>query len=105
MAIFKALVILGLVILATSVEEANGEVHGKTRKLINMANKKGPYIGLVIPNLFEMNPLLQHPSFVPSNLTIDYAGRRFRFGTIEKKPVILVMTGLAMVFKSWNFDI
>ncbi|XP_031120198.1 bark storage protein A-like [Ipomoea triloba] len=97
MAIFKALVILGLVILATSVEEANGEVHGKTRKLINMANKKGPYIGLVIPNLFEMNPLLQHPSFVPSNLTIDYAGRRFRFGTIEKKPVILVMTGLAML--------
>ncbi|KAH0645213.1 hypothetical protein KY284_033097 [Solanum tuberosum] len=60
-----------------------------------MANKKGPYLGLVIPNLFEMNPLLQHPSYKPSDLTIDYAGRRFRFGHIDNQPVVLVMTGLA----------
>ncbi|KAK4730189.1 hypothetical protein R3W88_023177 [Solanum pinnatisectum] len=62
-----------------------------------MANKKGPYLGLVIPNLFEMNPLLQRPSYKPSDLTIDYAGRRFRFGHIDNQPVVLVMTGLAML--------
>ncbi|CAA0838373.1 Phosphorylase superfamily protein [Striga hermonthica] len=44
-----------------------------------------------------MNPLLQHPSYKPSNLTIDVAGKRFRFGTIGEEKVILVMTGLAML--------
>ncbi|KAI3468221.1 hypothetical protein Pfo_024884 [Paulownia fortunei] len=76
---------------------ANGAIPAKTERLINKANKKGPYLGLVIPNLFEMNPLLQHPSYKPSNLTIDLAGRRFRFGTISEEKVILVMTGLAML--------
>ncbi|KAI3454082.1 hypothetical protein Pfo_010745 [Paulownia fortunei] len=74
----------------------NGGIPGKTQRLINKANKNGPYLGLVIPNLFEMNPLLQHPSYKPSNLTIDVAGRRFRFGAIAEEKVILVMTGLAM---------
>ncbi|XP_027081128.1 bark storage protein A [Coffea arabica] len=85
------------VFFALAPEETNGALLGKTQALINRANKFGPYLGLVIPNLFEMNPLLQHPSFVPSELVIDFAGRRFRFGTIEKKPVILVMTGLGML--------
>ncbi|KAK6129685.1 hypothetical protein DH2020_036551 [Rehmannia glutinosa] len=44
-----------------------------------------------------MNPLLQHPSYKSTNLTIDVAGRRFRFGTIAGQKVILVMTGLAML--------
>ncbi|CAO2825955.1 unnamed protein product [Amaranthus hypochondriacus] len=65
--------------------------------LINRANTKGPYLGVIIPNTFELNPLLQSPSFTPSKLTIDFAGKRFRFGTIEGKKVILVMTGLGMV--------
>ncbi|KAI3454084.1 hypothetical protein Pfo_010747 [Paulownia fortunei] len=75
----------------------NGGIPGKTQRLINKANKNGPYLGLVIPNLFEMNPLLQHPSYKPSNLIIDVAGRRFRFGAIAEEKVILVMTGLAMI--------
>nr|GMD95738.1 bark storage protein A-like [Ipomoea batatas] len=79
-------------------EGANGSFldDGKTRMLIEKANEQGPYLGLVIPNMFEMNHLLGHPSYKPSTLVIDYDGRRFRFGTIEGKPVILVMTGLAM---------
>ncbi|XP_058224999.1 uncharacterized protein LOC131334139 isoform X2 [Rhododendron vialii] len=44
-----------------------------------------------------MNPLLQSPNFTASDLKIDFAGRRFRFGTIHKKQVILVMTGLGMI--------
>ncbi|THG01417.1 hypothetical protein TEA_020195 [Camellia sinensis var. sinensis] len=42
--------------------------------MISEANKNGPYLGLVIPNLFEMNPLLQSLSFTSSNLTIDFQG-------------------------------
>ncbi|XP_055820561.1 bark storage protein A [Solanum dulcamara] len=89
--------ILAFMVLIITLEEANGAISGKTRKLIDMANNNGPYLGLVIPNLFEMNPLLQHPSYKPSDLTIDYAGRRFRFGLIDNQPVVLVMTGLAML--------
>ncbi|KAM5565519.1 bark storage protein A-like [Rosa sericea] len=69
----------------------------ETLELIAEANKNGPYLGLVIPNSFEMDPLLQSPNFTSSNLTIDFSGRRFRFGTIAEKKVILVMTGLAMI--------
>ncbi|KAL8499212.1 hypothetical protein ACS0TY_022258 [Phlomoides rotata] len=76
---------------------AKGEIPGNTQRLINEANQNGPYLGLVIPNLFELNPLLQHPSYTPTNLTIDFAGRRFRFGTVAEEKVILVMTGLAMI--------
>ncbi|KAH6757640.1 hypothetical protein C2S51_038788 [Perilla frutescens var. frutescens] len=47
--------------------------------------------------MFEMNPLLQHPTYKPTNLTIDFAGKRFRFGTIYDERVVLVMTGLAML--------
>ncbi|KAK9068398.1 hypothetical protein SSX86_012511 [Deinandra increscens subsp. villosa] len=93
-------------ILATSIyilifvilqEQANGALHGTTKKLVDEANKNGPYLGLIIPNMFEMNPLLSNPHYNPSKLVIDYAGTRFRFGKIYKKPVILVMSGMGMV--------
>ncbi|KAJ4830765.1 hypothetical protein Tsubulata_020801 [Turnera subulata] len=87
--------ILALILL--NEHPANGAIPSATQKLISKANKKGPYLGLVIPNLFEMNPLLQSPSYKPSDLTIDFSGRRFRFGTIGEKKVILVMTGLGMI--------
>lgn len=110
-------------------EAANGALAPiKTREMIDEANRKGPYLGLVIPNLFEMNPLLQSPHFKPTTIIafsgeiarellyiscfslpkplvvslffllvgVDQ-GRRFRFGTIFQKQVILVMTGLGMV--------
>lgn len=74
MAVSKLFLALFLVFVVLTLEEANGAATGKTKKLIDMANRRGPYLGLVIPNLFEMNPLLQHPSYKPTNLTIDYAG-------------------------------
>lgn len=89
------LVVLSLLILYKN--HANAAIPTKTQRIINKANKDGPYLGLVIPNQFELNPLLQHPSYQPSNLTIDVSGRRFRFGTVEGEKVILVMTGLAMI--------
>ncbi|XWS26331.1 hypothetical protein CRYUN_Cryun26dG0023100 [Craigia yunnanensis] len=66
-------------------------------KLIDEANMNGPYLGLVIPNLFEMNPLLQHPNYASTDFTIDVAEKRFWFGKIVEKKVILVMTGQSMI--------
>ncbi|KAK1411773.1 hypothetical protein QVD17_32495 [Tagetes erecta] len=78
-------------------QEADGKVFGETKKLIDKANKNGPYIGIVIPNLFEMNPLLNYPEYKSTALIIDVGGRRFRFGSVGKKHVVLVMTGLGML--------
>ncbi|KAA8521809.1 hypothetical protein F0562_012482 [Nyssa sinensis] len=94
---FRVLVIFLYVLVTLEPQETNAEIDGKTGKLINQANENGPYLGVVIPNLFEMNPLLESSSFNSTNLTIDFAGRRFRFGTIENKEVILVLTGLGMI--------
>ncbi|CAI9100384.1 OLC1v1037367C1 [Oldenlandia corymbosa var. corymbosa] len=70
---------------------------------ITAINKKGPYLGIVVPNSFEMSPLLQSPSFVPLKALpyLDFAGKRFRFGRVENESVIVVMTGLGM----WNAGI
>ncbi|KAJ9559211.1 hypothetical protein OSB04_013825 [Centaurea solstitialis] len=86
-------------VLATAffLGDANGEACRNTRKLIEKANRKGPYLGIVIPNLFEMNPLLNYPEYHASKLIIDVGGKRFRFGSIGQKKVILVMTGLGML--------
>ncbi|XP_075642641.1 bark storage protein A-like [Castanea sativa] len=93
----KVLYLFLSALMLLSAQQANGYLSAKTRKMIAKANRDGPYLGLVIPNLFEMNPLLQSPNFTSSNLIIDFAGRRFRFGKIAKKEVILVMTGLGMI--------
>ncbi|KAJ4913366.1 Uncharacterized protein Rs2_07987 [Raphanus sativus] len=62
-------------------------------------NKRGPYLGIVAPNNFELNPLLASQAYVPypSLPFIDFAGRRFRFGKISNQRVVIVMAGLGMV--------
>lgn len=69
------------------------ELQNKIAKI----NEEGPYLGLIIPNSFELDPLLQNPGYTASDNIIDFAGRRFRFGSIGDKPVILVMTGLSVI--------
>ncbi|XP_076896096.1 bark storage protein A-like [Bidens hawaiensis] len=68
-------------------------------KDIDSVNKVGSYIGIVVPNTFEMNPLLQSSSFVANQKRpyLDISGRRFRLGTLENQRVIIVMTGLSML--------
>ncbi|XP_048331267.1 uncharacterized protein LOC125422882 [Ziziphus jujuba] len=90
-------IFFALIVIQFSAQQTNAAISEKTRKLIDRANKNGPYLGIVIPNLFEMNPLLKHPDYKARKLTIDVSGRRFRFGTIAGQKVILVMTGLGMV--------
>ncbi|KAG4190306.1 hypothetical protein ERO13_A07G022600v2 [Gossypium hirsutum] len=89
--------LVALITLIFHTHHAHGAISADTQKLIDEANMNGPYLGLLIPNLFEMNPLLQHPNYTSTNFTIDIAGRRFRFGKIVEKNVILVMTGLSMI--------
>ncbi|XP_068325654.1 bark storage protein A-like isoform X1 [Pyrus communis] len=89
--------ILLYALLMLSPLQLNVALSTETQMLIEEANMSGPYLGLVIPNSYEMDPLLQSPNFTSSNLFIDFSGRRFRFGTIANKPVILVMTGLSMI--------
>lgn len=50
-------------------------------KEIDSVNKVGPYIGVVVPNGFEMNPLLQSSSFVASEKRpyVDISGKVIRF--------------------------
>ncbi|KAI3775528.1 hypothetical protein L1987_50107 [Smallanthus sonchifolius] len=66
---------------------------------IDSVNKVGSYIGVVVPNSFEINPLLQSSSFVVNQKRpyLDVSGRRFRIGTLENQRVIIVMTGLSML--------
>ncbi|TQD69396.1 hypothetical protein C1H46_045071 [Malus baccata] len=54
--------------------QADAALSAETYKSIDEANQSGPYLGLVIPNAFEMNPLLQSPNFTSTNLTIDVSG-------------------------------
>ncbi|KAM7512855.1 hypothetical protein LguiB_011730 [Lonicera macranthoides] len=76
-----------------------GEIIGSVMNDISRLNKEGPYLGIVVPNSFEMNPLLQSPSFVVNENFpfLDFSGRRFRIGTLESEKVIIVMTGLSML--------
>ncbi|KAL9683664.1 hypothetical protein QQ045_015491 [Rhodiola kirilowii] len=91
-----AVVAVAVVIGAGRAEGAIGECALKTIKKIN---KHGPYVGVVVPNSFEMNPLLESSSFVPHPTLpyFDFSGRRFRLGTVGEKKVIIVMTGLGML--------
>ncbi|KAL3498456.1 hypothetical protein ACH5RR_041188 [Cinchona calisaya] len=84
-------------ILSLEVEVTNAYLHGKTRVLIDYANMNGPYLGIVVPNLYEMNPLLQHPSYKANKFVIEFQGRKFRFGTIGNRKAILVITGLGVI--------
>ncbi|KEH27138.1 putative hydrolase [Medicago truncatula] len=92
------LVVLVMVLLGSSIK-AYGAISQISWREISNINNKGPYIGIVVPNDFELNPLLQSSSFVPHNKFpyFDFAGRHFRIGELEKKKVIVVMTGLSML--------
>lgn len=69
-------IMLGFVILVWGVcsstsGRAYGAISTATMQEIDRVNEKGPYLGIVVPNSFEMNPLLQSPSFV-ADLEVPY---------------------------------
>ncbi|KAF8400831.1 hypothetical protein HHK36_014133 [Tetracentron sinense] len=90
---------LGFLAFVSISCRADGAISTRIMKNIGRINKEGPYLGLVVPNSFEMSPLLQSPSFVPDENSpiLDFSGRRFRIGRLENETVIIVMTGLGML--------
>ncbi|KAL8234862.1 hypothetical protein R6Q59_020962 [Mikania micrantha] len=91
-----ALFVVGLCFL---VNKGECMIPKSLLKDIDSVNKVGSYIGIVVPNSFEINPLLQSSSLVadPKHPYIDIFGKRFRIGTLENRRVIIVMTGLSML--------
>uniref|UniRef100_A0A0E0KZY6 Nucleoside phosphorylase domain-containing protein n=1 Tax=Oryza punctata TaxID=4537 RepID=A0A0E0KZY6_ORYPU len=90
---------LALLLVAAAVAAADAAVPASAALAVRQVNRQGPYLGVVVPNGFEMEPLLRSPAFSPAKRLpyLDVAGRRFRFGTIGEKKVIIVMTGLGML--------
>ncbi|XP_062108937.1 bark storage protein A-like [Humulus lupulus] len=94
---FSYIALLGLTLIF-AFEGTNGALMSKeTQNLIHKLNLEGPYLGVVIPNLFEQNPLLNSDDYTATDVIIDISGRRFRFGSIGDQKVISVMTGLGMI--------
>ncbi|GLJ53337.1 hypothetical protein SUGI_1137340 [Cryptomeria japonica] len=95
----KLFVYIHMLLLIFMAGVCNAEYSAKVVSKVNRINSHGPYMGLVIPNAYEMDPLLD-PSFFIVNKNVSYidlSGRRFHVGTIADQKVIVVMTGLAMM--------
>lgn len=54
-----------------------GGISHEIGKNIDRINKMGPYLGIVVPNSFELDPLLQSPSFVADEKFpfLDFSGK------------------------------
>ena len=77
------MVLLGFLVVVVGISSgAYGAIsHGITKK-IERINKRGPYLGIVVPNSFERDPLLQSPSFVADDHFpyLDFSGKfEFQF--------------------------
>ena len=55
-----------VVAITTITTISEGAIPTNILKKVMMVNKKGPFLGLVVPNSFEMSPLLQSSKFVQS---------------------------------------
>ncbi|XXG56732.1 hypothetical protein AAC387_Pa03g4070 [Persea americana] len=95
----EAAVLVGFLVLMGISTLSEGTLSKSLFKRISRINKEGPFLGVVVPNAFEMNPLLESSSFVADERFpyLDFAGKRFRMGRIENEKIILVMTGLGMM--------
>ncbi|GLJ53340.1 hypothetical protein SUGI_1137390 [Cryptomeria japonica] len=85
----------------------NAEHSAKVLGHVNIINSDGPYMGLVVPNTFEMEPLLQPPNFIVNeNVSyVDLSGRTFHVGAIADQKVIVVMKGMGMVIALKKSDV
>eukprot|EP00898_Chlorokybus_atmophyticus_P004838 jgi/Chlat1/5355/Chrsp35S05287 len=78
----------------------NGGWRGKTptRKLIELAGRRGPFVGIIVPNQYEAQYLLDNALVLNKKIpSIDFSGRRFYIGKVSGKSVVVAVTGLGMV--------
>ncbi|KAL3746750.1 hypothetical protein ACJRO7_015652 [Eucalyptus globulus] len=87
MAVAHWLVLFVTVFMVSNARDANGTLPAATLKAIAKANGNGPYIGIVILNLYEVNLLLNSSSDSAVEI-IDFTCNNY---------LILVMTGLSGV--------
>ncbi|XP_007013111.2 PREDICTED: bark storage protein A [Theobroma cacao] len=95
----RMVLLLVVLVLGFGSNGVYGAVSSSTLSKISRINEEGPYLGIIVPNSFEMNPLMQSGSFV-ADLELpylDFSGRRFRIGRLKNEKVIIVMTGLSML--------
>ncbi|KAJ8750687.1 hypothetical protein K2173_015868 [Erythroxylum novogranatense] len=93
------MVALAVLLVVIGSNRVNGLVSEDTMKKIKSINDEGPHLGIIVPNAFEMKPLLESPSFVANHSFpyIDVSGKRFRMGKVGEAKVIIVLTGLSML--------
>ncbi|KAL1159579.1 hypothetical protein V6Z11_A07G006900 [Gossypium hirsutum] len=65
-----------LVVLGFGINGVYGLLSSSTLRNIDNINMEGPYLGIIVPNSFEMNPLLQTGSFLEDHKMpyLDFAG-------------------------------
>ena len=56
-----------LAVVALMAAAVEGFISKKTWSAIRRADRDGPLVGLVVPNAYEMDPVLSSPDFKPSN--------------------------------------
>ena len=70
--------VLFLVVLVFGIVSngVHGAVSSSTLRKISRINMEGPYLGIIVPNSFEMNPLMQSGSFVADHKLpyLDFSG-------------------------------
>jgi len=68
-------VVVMMVLLGSSIN-AYGAINQLSWREIGNINSLGPYIGIVVPNAYELNPLLHSSNFEPHNKFpyFDFAG-------------------------------
>ncbi|XWS72049.1 hypothetical protein CRYUN_Cryun02cG0007500 [Craigia yunnanensis] len=95
----RMVLFLVVLVLGIGSNGVHGAVSSSTLRKISRINMEGPYLGIIVPNSFELNPLMQSGSFVADHKLpyLDFSGRRFRIGRLENEKVIIVMTGLSML--------
>ncbi|CAH8366519.1 unnamed protein product [Eruca vesicaria subsp. sativa] len=80
--------LIGLLVVVLSVgnviEEANGEIPRTVLSEIEWINKRGPFLGIVAPNNYELNPLLDSKAYVPyhSLPSIEFADVNLQIGDV-----------------------
>jgi hypothetical protein len=79
------MVLLGFLVVVVGISSgAYGAISNDILKNIERINKRGPYLGIVVPNSFEMDPLLQSPSFVVDDHFpyLDVSGKYMSFSLV-----------------------
>eukprot|EP00898_Chlorokybus_atmophyticus_P000137 jgi/Chlat1/1123/Chrsp111S01603 len=68
-----------------------------SRRLIEHANRQGPFVAIVAPAESDLQYLLDNALVLNSNIPfIDFAGTRFHLVKVSGNPVVAVALGLAM---------